>query len=102
MTTKTIEAAGYIVVDKEGLIYGCGSTAAGAWQEAEETLRQASIKLLSDDDDSTEELGSWTRASGFETWPASAALITQADEAGGAIGWRSVDGVAVTKREVGV
>tara|TARA_R110000868_G_C10735238_1_gene751943 strand:- start:190 stop:501 length:312 start_codon:yes stop_codon:yes gene_type:complete len=97
--TNTMTAAGYIISDNEGTIHGFGATVDLAWADAEATLATAQIVMLSDDDDSTEQNGSWTRRSGLMVHPATAALIEEIDAKGGACGWRAVGGVACSIEE---
>jgi hypothetical protein len=97
--TDTTTAAGYIISDNEGIIHGAGATVDLAWADAEATFATARIVLLGDDDDSTEQHGSWTRRSGLTVRPATAALIEEIDAKGGACGWRTVCGVACTIEE---
>lgn len=91
----TQESTGYIVTDNE-LIHGYGPSADAAWADAIRTLDMARIKLLADDEDSTEELGSWMRASDLKIRPASPQMLADVEAKGGAIGWRIRDGVAIT------
>lgn len=97
--TYTMTAAGYIINDNEGIIYGTGATVDAAWADAEYAFRTARVALLDDDDDSTEQLGSWTRRSGLTVHPASAALLAEVESKGGDLAWRKVGGVAVTRDE---
>lgn len=97
--TCTMTAAGYIISDNEGIIYSTGATVDLAWADAEATFATAQIVLLNDDDDSTEQHGSWTRRSGLTVHPATAALIEEIDAKGGACGWRTVGGVACSIEE---
>jgi len=96
--TDTMTAAGYIITDNEGIIYGTGATVDAAWADAEYAFRAARVALL-DDDDSTEQSGSWTRRSGLTVHPASAALLAEVESKGGDLAWRKVGGVAVTRDE---
>jgi len=97
--TTTITAAGYIVADNNNTIYGTGESVADAWNEMTRVMREAQVVLLADDDDSTDQLGSWTRESGFQVWPATRALLAQVDDQGGDLAWREVGGVACTRAE---
>lgn len=98
-TDKQITAAGYIVYDNEGLIHGYGPTADAADADMRRTMDIANIKLLSDADDSTAEVGSWTRESGMKTIAATRALLDMVDSRGGNCAWRTVGGVACTREE---
>jgi hypothetical protein len=97
--TQTIEAAGYIIADNEGIIHGCGATADAAEADMERTMNMANITLLEDTDDTTDQLGSWTLRSGLKTYPASATLLADVEGKGGAIGWDTIRGVACTNDE---
>ncbi len=94
-----IEAAGYIVHDKEGVIHGYGASAGAAWKDMEKTMRHASIELLDDDADTSGKSGSWTLASDMQTAPATAALLRHVDEHGGDCTWGKVGLVACTVAE---
>lgn len=91
--------SGYVVADKSGLIHGIGDSASSAWADAESTLGHAGIAILSDDDDTSEELGSWMRRSDLVAWPATAALIQDVETRGGAIAWTNIGRVACTVDE---
>jgi hypothetical protein len=100
--TTTITAAGYIISDNEGIIYATGATVDAAWSDAEATFDSAQIALLDNDDDSTEQHGSWTRRSGLTVRPATAGLIDAIDAMGGALAWTDCGGVACTRDEAGL
>lgn len=91
----------YIITDNDNIVHGSGATVDAAWEDAEYTFRAAGIVLLSDNDDSTEQQGAWTRRSGLTTRSASDALIAEIERAGGNLPWRMVGGVAVTAAEAG-
>lgn len=95
---STIVPAGFIVTDNE-LIYGVGATEDMAWADMLNTMAHAGIRLLSDDDDSGEEQGSWVRESGMTIRSATAQLMADVDSMGGAIGWREARGIACTLAE---
>jgi hypothetical protein len=97
--TRTIPSTGYIVGDNEGVIYGYAPTLDAAWTNAETYFRNASIALLDDDADSTEQLGSWCRRSDLIARPASAALIANVEDGGATDGWWMRNGVACTRAE---
>jgi hypothetical protein len=95
MMTNTVKTAGYIVTDNEGAIHGAGVTADEAWADMKVTMEWAGIALLSDDADSSEELGSWTRESNLTIRPAGASLLAAIEAGGGTISWgRDSHGVA--------
>ena len=88
----------YIITDNN-LIYATGATRDAAWAEARSTLAHARVELISDDADSTECLGSWMRESDLRCLPATRRLAADVADMGGAIAWRSIDGVAMTVAE---
>jgi hypothetical protein len=94
-----ILCAGYVIADNDDVIHGHGITLDAAWTHAEAEFDGAGIALLGDDDDSTEQDGSWTRRSELTEWPASLALLVALADCGGAISWRRVGGVACTVDE---
>ena len=93
MTIK-IEAAGYMIQDKQGnAIYGIGETVEEAWAEVVDgagPFFDAYGNEISDDDAYTTQ---------FRTYGASAALMEKVKAEGGAIAWRVVGGVACTVAE---
>lgn len=93
-----ITATGYIAYDNESLIHGYGTTADAADADMRRTMAAANIRLLADDDSSTEQ-GSWTRESGLTIAPATAALLELVEEHGGNCAWWSVGGVGCTVDE---
>ena len=88
----------YIVTDNN-LIYATGATVDAAWAEARSNLAYAKVQLIGDDADSTECLGSWMRESNLRCLPATQKLAADVADIGGAIAWRSIDGVAMTVAE---
>lgn len=84
--TKT-ETTGYIVSDREGVIFGCGPLANIAWVDAVNTLYDAGITLVDDSADTDCLLGNWTLSSEMETLPATQALLDQVERKKGAQGW---------------
>ena len=79
MTNLT--SAGYVTQDKDGYaIWATGSTVS----EAE----AATAEIAMDGD-----------LSGFNTYPATAALIAKVEAEGGQIGWDIVSGIACTREE---
>jgi len=92
-------SAGYIVFDNNGTIHGCGATADAAWSDYKTTMAEANIAVLEDDEDSTEQDGSWTRASAMQIRAASAALLALVNARGGDVAWDTVGGVACTRDE---
>ena len=90
--------AGYIVHD-DTAIHGYGATREAAWDDMLRTMEQAAIAVLGDEEDSTDQLGSWTRASDMVVVAATADLLGMVEEWGGMCGWRNVGGVACTRFE---
>ena len=90
------KAAGYIVHDNDGTIFGTGKTADAAWDDMLKTMAQADIELISDEADSSKYVGSWTLESGLKTVPATEALLRYVEEHGGNNEWDTVNGVACT------
>ena len=88
----------YIITD-DTLIHGMGETADEAWADGRQTLEYAQIELLDDDADTDTCHGSWMRESSLRCLPATRGLVTAVAEIGGAIAWRSIDGVAMTVAE---
>jgi hypothetical protein len=91
---KKIEAAGYIIQDKQGnAIFGFGDTVVEAWAMAVDgagPFFDAYGNEKSDEAAFTED---------FKTYGATAALIDQVRSEGGAIAWGLVNGVACTVAE---
>jgi hypothetical protein len=96
---STLETAGYIVHDNEGIVHGYGPTADEAWHDMMITMQNANIELLEDDEDSTERDGSWLRLSWLKTAPATAAMLALVKADGGACTWGRRNGVACTRDE---
>lgn len=92
-------AAGYIVTDNE-VVHGIGPTADEAWADARRYLSESGISILSDDEDSSDQLGNWTRHSGLHIRSASAALLSAVRDCGGSVAWFMVGGTACTRSEV--
>ena len=99
MTTTEITAAGYIVHDDSGVIYGYGATDKAAWDDMRTNMELDGIKLLGEDDDATDELGSWTRESSMTVMPASKALLEMVEVEGGDCSWSNINGIACTTDE---
>jgi hypothetical protein len=77
-----INAAGWMVQDRDGYaIFGVGGTEAEAWAQVADGV------------------GDEMDAERFVAFEASAALIQQVNECGGAIAWAVIDGVACTTDE---
>jgi hypothetical protein len=95
----TINSAGYIVYDNNATIHGLGATEDEAWNMYRQTMADAGVTVLNDDDDSSEQDGNWTRASSMRIMAASQNLLTAVYERGGDIAWHNVAGVAVTQSE---
>lgn len=89
----------YIVHDNNGVIHGYGQTTDEAYADMRSTMEQAGVQILEDDDDSTEQSGAWTRASGLKIVPATAALLALVESHGGDCSWDRVEGVACTRDE---
>lgn len=88
-----IESVGYVIQDKQGnAIHGFGDTASDAWEMVCEI--GSFVDAYGDEmDEST------AYETQFKTYGATAALINQVKEEGGAISWCIVRGVACTKEE---
>ena len=93
---NAITSTGYIVADNNGTIHGLGATADLAWEDMERALSAAGIAILDDDADSTEEDGSWTRASGMKIWASTQGLLDDVAKRGGTIAWDRCGMVACT------
>jgi len=98
-TQPTSEAAGYIVFDNNYTIHGYGESVDEAWSVYKETMADAGITVLDEDEDSSEQIGEWTRASGMRVIAASQKLLADIEEQGGDIAWHGVNDVAVTQSE---
>ena len=107
MTTVTIQTAGYIVSDNDA-IYGCGATSDAAWTDLLRTMHHARIQIIDDreyrsteqqEEDEIAMQGGCTMASSFRVQPASAALLAQVENQGGAIAWDQVGNVCCTRDE---
>lgn len=98
-TTTTTECAGYVVTN-DVAIWGVGTTAEAAWTDFLAGMDAANITVLDDDEEVPEHGGDWTRESGFEICPATAALIAQVEAEGGDISWTTLpSGVCGTRDE---
>lgn len=98
--TTSASAAGYIVHDNENCIHGIGATSDEAWVDMLHTMDQDGTTVLSQDDDSTEQLGNWTRESNLKIQAASARLLQTIKDDGGNLKWRVIGGLAVTDDEI--
>ena len=94
----TIIAAGYIVCNSDA-IWGTGATAAAAWEDFRAEMSRAGIAVLTADQDSGEQLGSWTRESDYTIRPATDGLLAAVEARGGDVAWDVVSGVACTIQE---
>jgi hypothetical protein len=82
------------ITHTDDLIYGLGANGTDSRINAQRELGAAHIHLLSDDDDSTEQLGLWMRATTLRTTPCTDALAELVEARGGDCAWQIVDGVA--------
>ena len=99
MTLATIENAGYIVSDNEA-IWGYGATATAAWDDFLNTMKMAGVEVVDEPSDAQlDNGGDWTREAHYKTNSASAALLADVAARGGAIAWRSRNGVCCTVAE---
>jgi hypothetical protein len=97
----TITAAGYIVYDHNGTIYGVGQTAAEADADMRSTLVKANIQLLAPDANSADCLGSFTREDCMTTVAATQGLLDLIESKGGSCGWGTTwEGIACTLDEI--
>jgi hypothetical protein len=98
---NTIETAGYVISDNEGIIHVIGTSLDAAWSDLEETFRYAQIVLLDDDDDGAEQQGAWCRRSNLRAHPATAELLREVQDMGGNLpcGWSKLHGVACTPEQ---
>lgn len=80
-----LSKAGYVITG-ETAIYGMGDTPELAWEDAEEWCSWAACGP------------DWAR--GLECWPATAALIAEVKDRGGAIAWGTVGTIACTVVEM--
>lgn len=88
-----IKSVGYIIQDKQGTaIYGFADTVSDAWKMVCE-IGPFFDAYGNEVDESV------VYETQFKTYGATAALINQVKEEGGAISWRIVRGVACTKEE---
>lgn len=88
-----VESVGYIIQDKQGnAIHGYGETVCDAWK-----MVCAIGPFFDAYGNEIDESVSYETQ--FKTYGATADLINQVKEAGGAISWRIVQGVACTKDE---
>lgn len=87
-------ATGYIIQDKQGYaIYGIGATVDEAWAQVVADVGpffDAYGNEKADEEAFTED---------FKVYGATAALIAQVKDYGGAIAWSVVDGIACTTEE---
>lgn len=106
MTNITkIESAGFIVIGGDH-IQATGKTADAAWSEFLATMSQSGVTVV-DDVDAGEEVTnemienghSFVRASTQKIQAASAALLAEVEEKGGAISWGYQGGIACTRNE---
>jgi len=82
------------ITHTDDLIYGVGASGADSRIEAHRCLGAAHIHLLRDDDDATDQQGSWMRVSTLRTTPCTDALAALVEARGGDCSWQIVDGVA--------
>jgi hypothetical protein len=98
----TIQSAGYVVIDDEGVIHGYGQTADAAWADAAHTMDLAGIHLIPEGQDvpDPEQMVAWRSVVYLWTWPATAALLADVHTYGGAgTAWRALGGVACARDE---
>jgi len=94
---KKIEAAGYMIQDIQGnAIYGVGTTADQAWNDAWSMVKGDGPFTNGNDEILSQEE---VRETHFKTVPATQTLIDRVESVGGAIAWRQVGGVACTEEE---
>jgi hypothetical protein len=91
VTTMNITATGYIVYTQEA-IFGTGETKEAAWADAEQYLDRSAEDEDEDEGGSDDADGPWVQ-------PASAALLAEVADRGGAIAWCTWHGVACTRDE---
>lgn len=94
----TLTIAGYII-HTDDLIHGTGDTAERAWANAVANLSAAGIVLLDDNEDAPDCGPSWMRFSSLRTAPATAELLNDVRNRGGACGWDNVGAITCTPRE---
>jgi len=87
------KAAGYIIVDNEGLIWGWGRDRETVWKQVETQLN-ASRALASPADRDLH-----PAIEDMRDWRASAALLKLIAEEGGEVAWVDLNDVAVTRAE---
>ncbi|MFA7334861.1 MAG: hypothetical protein WC130_11305 [Kiritimatiellia bacterium] len=89
-----LTAVGYIIQDKQATaIYGCGATVDEAWQ----MVRDGAAPFF--DAYGNEKADEDAFVQDFKAYGATAALLAQVKEQGGAIAWAVLDGVAGTLAE---
>lgn len=93
-----VQHAGYVVTGNDA-VWGTGHSADAAWDDFLREMESCDVVLLSDDDDSYEQLGSWARERDFTIRSASAALLAKVAGDGGNCGWRVRGGIACTIAE---
>jgi hypothetical protein len=84
--------AGYIVANNEA-IWGTGDTADAAWADMLANLEPGTV-FVAEDEEVPEDGRNWTCAIDYRIAPATAGLLAKAEDAGGAIAWDYVHGVA--------
>lgn len=93
-----INSAGYVITDMENnVIYGHGASVDAAWAEVVEGVR-GNFGTNFDGEPLTAEEAFTNH---YRVHGATAALLTRVDDAGGAISWDLVGGVACTPAEAG-
>jgi hypothetical protein len=89
-----IETTGYIIQDDDGMaIYGIGKTVDEAWEEVVD--ENAPFFDRRGEPISNEE----AFETQFKVYPATAALMAQVEDEGGAISWVTNDDIAMTDEE---
>lgn len=95
MTTTTVIPAGYIITD-ETAVWGVGATEAEAWANFHQGMETAGVRVVSDDEDTSDDVGTTTRRSGYGVEPATAALMELIADAGGQVRYAHAGRVACT------
>jgi hypothetical protein len=92
-----INSTGYVITDRENnVIYGHGASVDAAWAEVVEGVRDFGTNFDGEPITAEEAFEKHYRVHG-----ATAALLARVEDAGGAINWDLVSGVACTPAEAG-
>jgi hypothetical protein len=94
----TLTQAGFIVAD-DAAIFGIGPTEEAAWADLRRGMKLAKIPHESEVEKEDSFCPAYWTEDRFHAYPATAALLEQVEQRGGAISWDTVNRVACTTEE---